>query len=254
MNKRKSFLTAHWKNLIMANYTIEPSLLQPYLPAFTELDLYNGKCYVSLVGFMFEQVKIKGIPIPFHTHFPEINLRFYVKHTGADGIVHRGVVFISEIVPRAAIAWVANNIYKEKYTAARMKHSVSLVDNNLLLNYSWHWKGKDNRISATVGNKLQPMQQGSEEEFIFEHYNGYAKVNDAVTNQYTVEHPTWKTYPINNYTIDCNFENFYGATFSFLDNAQPSSVFVAEGSPVVVRGKTVLTSPPAPLRKSPYGS
>src|ERR1700712_487644 len=144
---KKIFLTAEWKNLIMANYAVDPMVLQPYLPAHTELDSFNGKYYVSLVGFIFEKVKIKGISIPFHTNFPEINLRFYVKHTDKDGNIKRGVVFISEIVPRAAIAWVANNIYKEKYVATAMKHSVSISDKELELNYSWHWKDKDNLTS-----------------------------------------------------------------------------------------------------------
>ena len=237
---KKIFLTAEWKNLIMANYQIEPSLLVPYLPAFTELDYFNGKCYVSLVGFMFEKVKIRGISIPFYTQFPEINLRFYVKHTDKDGHTHRGVVFISEIVPKAAIAWVANTIYKEKYTAALMTRTVATANNNLLFDYSWHWKGKDNLISANVINQLWPIEPGSKEEFIFEHYRGYAKVNAAVTNQYTVEHPVWHTYPVNDYKIDCQFENFYGAPFAFLDKVKPASVFVADGSPVVIRSKTVL--------------
>jgi len=241
VTKQKIFLTASWQNLIMANYAIDPSLLKPYLPAFTELDYYKGKCYVSLVGFMFEDVKIKGIRIPFHTSFPEINLRFYVKHTAKDGSVHRGVVFISEIVPKAAIAWVANTIYKEKYIAALMTRSVAIADKNLLFDYTWHWKGRDNLVSANVVNTLWPIEPGTEEAFIFEHYKGYAKVSESVTNQYTVEHSTWNTYPVNDYKIDCHFENFYGSHFSFLDKAKPASVFVADGSPVVIRSKTVLT-------------
>ena len=37
-------------------------------------------CYVSLVGFMFKNTRLLNIPIPFHTDFEEVNLRFYVKH------------------------------------------------------------------------------------------------------------------------------------------------------------------------------
>ncbi|MEP6748491.1 MAG: DUF2071 domain-containing protein [Bacteroidota bacterium] len=237
---QKIFLTAEWKNLIMANYAVDPIVLQTYLPAHTELDSFNGKYYVSLVGFMFEKVKIKSISIPFHTNFPEINLRFYVKLTDKDGSVKRGVVFISEIVPKAAIAWVANNIYREKYVATAMKHSVLLSDKALELTYSWYWKGKDNLISANAANQLWPIEPGTAEAFIFEHYFGFAKVNDATTNMYTVEHPTWNTYPVHSYKIDCNFQNFYGSEFSFLDNAIPDSVFIAAGSAVVIRDKTVL--------------
>jgi uncharacterized protein len=244
----KIFLTASWRNLIMANYEIDPVILRPWLPAFTELDEYEGKYYVSLVGFMFEDVKIKGISIPFHTHFPEVNLRFYVKHTGKDGIVKRGVVFISEIVPKPAIAWVANNLYKEKYAAARMKYVLAPLADGYKFDYHFKWKGRNNLVSATVQNALQPMASGSKQAFIFEHYYGFAKVNDALTNQYTVEHPSWQIYPVTSYYIDCHFESLYGKDFAFLDAAQPASVFVAAGSAVAIREKTVLSSPPAPLQ------
>ena len=240
MSQSKVFLTASWNHLIMANYEIGPALLRTYLPAFTELDDFNGKYYVSLVGFMFDDVKIKGISIPFHTRFPEVNLRFYVKHTAKDGSIRRGVVFISEIVPKAAIAWVANTIYKEKYSATAMKHLVSEIQDELLLSYSWQWKGKENLISATVDKHATIIQPGTKEDFIFEHYYGYAKVNEMITNQYQVEHPVWQVYPVHAYTIDCHFESFYGAHFSFLDGAKPASVFVAEGSPVVIRTKNVI--------------
>lgn len=240
MNPKKIFLTAAWKHLVMANYQVDPSLLKSYLPAHTELDIFQDKVLVSLVGFMFEKVKIKGFSIPFHTHFPEVNLRFYVKHIAANGTVQRGVVFISEIVPRPAIAWVANNIYKEKYIATRMKTNRQTIGDTIQLYYGWIWKGRTNSIAAEVGNMLTPITPQSEEEFIFEHYHGFAKVNDQITNQYTVEHPSWKIYPVQSYNIDCRFEEQYGSAFSFLDHTLPGSVFVAEGSPVLIREKSVL--------------
>src|SRR5450432_2463378 len=102
------FLKAEWNNLIMASYTIEPALLKPYLPRYTELDFYNGNTYVSLVGFMFNNTRIPGMKIPFHVNFEEVNLRFYVRYKD-NGEWKRGVVFIKEIVPKLAISYVANN-------------------------------------------------------------------------------------------------------------------------------------------------
>lgn len=236
----KIFLTAEWKNLVMANYEVDPVILHPYLPAFTELDFFNGKCYVSLVGFMFEKVKIKGFSIPFHTHFPEVNLRFYVKHTGADGTVKRGVVFISEIVPKPAIAWVANLLYKEKYASASMQYVINRSTDGYVFDYYWKWKGKRNKLSATVQHTPMPMVDGSKEQFIFEHYYGFAKAGKGVTNQYTVAHPRWNIYPVTGSAIECDFEKLYGAAFSSLTNAVPGSVFVAAGSEVLIREKKLL--------------
>ena len=110
-----TFLTAEWRKLIMANYVVPEDSLRPHLPVGTELDLYQGRCYVSLVGFLFQNVRLKSVPVPFHRTFEEINLRFYVQRTKSTGEQHRGVVFISEFVPRLALTLVANMVYGENY-------------------------------------------------------------------------------------------------------------------------------------------
>jgi uncharacterized protein YqjF (DUF2071 family) len=37
--------------------------ITPFLPKGVELDLYNGKAYMSLVGFMFKKIKLFNVPI-----------------------------------------------------------------------------------------------------------------------------------------------------------------------------------------------
>lgn len=105
----------------MANYEVEPSLLASRVPPGTELDLYDGKCIVSLVGFMFMDTRVLGIPVPYHINFEEVNLRFYVRRE-AGSEIRRGVVFVKEIVPRWAIATVARAVYGEPYERWRMGH------------------------------------------------------------------------------------------------------------------------------------
>src|SRR6185436_1796372 len=117
----KKFLSAEWRNLILANYPVERALLQSYLPANTELDEWTGKLYVSLVGFMFLNTKILGVNIPFHVNFPEVNLRFYVR-VKEKNVWKRGVVFIKEIVPLPAITFVANTFFNERYATLPMKN------------------------------------------------------------------------------------------------------------------------------------
>jgi Uncharacterized conserved protein (COG2071) len=110
------FLTAEWRALAMLNYEVDASLLRHFVPAGTELDCWQGKTLVSLVGFRFLKTRVLGIPIPFHRNFDEVNLRFYVRRAEATE-VKRGVVFIREIVPRRAIAAVARAFYNERYLA-----------------------------------------------------------------------------------------------------------------------------------------
>ena len=233
------FLTAEWKNLIMANYIVDPAVLTPYLPNKTELDLFNGNNYVSLVGFMFMNTRVVGLKIPFHVNFEEVNLRFYVRYND-NGIWKRGTVFIKEIVPKAAISFIANAVYHEKYATKRMKHITSETANEISLSYQWKHKNKWNRIEASAEKPAQAMVSGSEEEFIAEHYWGYSKYNGTTTFEYNVQHPAWKIFPVKNYLIDCDFMSQYGDSFSNLNQMKPNSVFVAEGSDVSVLKKRNL--------------
>jgi len=97
------FLKAQWENIIMANYEIAPAILSKYLPEGVSIDLYQGKAYVSLVGFMFKNTKIFNVPIYKLGTFEEINLRFYVSRKVGNE-TRRGVVFINETVPYKAVA------------------------------------------------------------------------------------------------------------------------------------------------------
>ena len=233
---KSTFLTAEWNNLIMANYIIDPAILIPYLPPATELDVYNGNNYVSLIGFMFEKTKIKGIRIPFHVNFEEVNLRFYVRYLD-EGVWKRGAVFIKEIVPKPGISIVANTLYNEKYSTRRMKHFYTKNADNIHLGYSWKNKGKWNRLEANTHPEAIAMQPGGKEEFIAEHYWGYAKYNNTTTFEYAVTHPSWQVHIVKDYLIDCDFNALYGRQFAFLEVTKPDSVFMAAGSPISILGK-----------------
>ena len=234
----KTFLQAEWRKLAMANYAVDSNILRPYLPHKTEIDRWNNTCYVSLVGFMFQDTRVKGIKIPFHVNFEEVNLRFYVRYND-QGEWKRGVVFISEIVPKPALTFVANTIYKEHYKTMPMRHSWNNAPDTLTVEYQWKKKNW-NSFKVETQNTSALIQPGSEEEFITEHYWGYTKISDTVTSEYGVEHPRWEVYPTKAYSIDVNFGDLYGDSFSFLDRETPKSVFLAEGSAIKVKeGRTI---------------
>lgn len=233
------FLTASWNHLIMANYAVDPQLLQAYVPPHTELDLYEGTCYVSLVGFLFDDVRLKGWRIPFHTRFPEVNLRFYVRYKEQDQW-KRGVVFISEIVPKPAISWVANVLYKEHYSTMPVRQLFKQEPGQLTAGYSWIYKGKENKLQVKAGPEALPLQAQSVEEFITEHFWGYSAGSGGKTVEYQVAHPRWNIIPVRQYELDCDFGRLYGEKFAFLNQQQPVSVFLAEGSPIRIFSKRVL--------------
>ncbi len=233
-DNKKIFLSAEWQNLIMINYEVDPKVLLPYLPAYTELDPFENKTLVSLVGFLFKDAKVFGLRWPWHATFEEVNFRFYVKHfTGKEW--RRGVVFISEIVPKTIIANAASILYHEPYITRPMRHQFLIKVDLVKVQYQWKNKNKWNSINVTAETSLNEIESKSAEEFIFEHYWGYNKFSDTKTVEYGVEHITWQTYKIKSWSLDCDIENVYGAHFLPFLSEEPNSVFMAKGSPVIIR-------------------
>ncbi len=238
-----SFLKAEWRKLIMFNYAVDPALLQPFVPPHTELDMWDGTCYVSLVGFMFVGTRVKGLRVPFHTDFQEVNLRFYVKYHDPEKGMKRGVVFIKEIVPKRMISLVANTLYRENYITLPMRHTWEINPKELKIEYALRKNGRWFHFGVTAKNEPAELVDGSETEFITEHFWGYAKWDDRSTNEYEVGHPRWVTYPVSTSEIDFNFENIYGEKYNFLNEASPVSIYLAEGSEIFVnKGKVISSS------------
>lgn len=234
-----SFLTAEWRKLAIANYAIDQQILAPYIPAGTELDLWNDTCYVSLIGFLFKNTKLMGISVPFHSDFEEVNLRFYVRYLDGEEW-KRGVVFIKEIVPKFALSFVANTFYNENYITMPMSHQWSENQDERIVVYRWEYKNQWQGLSLTAEKESVAIEKDSETEFITEHYWGYARYTDVKTNEYEVKHPVWRHYPVKNYTIDVDFGLTYGEKFKFLNHQEPISVMLAEGSEISVEKKRTI--------------
>lgn len=233
----RRFLTAAWRNLVMLNYEIDPAILQPLVPKGTELDAWNGKHFVSVVGFLFLQTRVLGLPIPFHRNFEEVNLRFYVRRQAGDGW-RRGVVFIKEVVPRWAIAAVARWIYNEQFVACPMSSTICLPDEkgggSGCAEYCWSHSGRTHSVRAEFTGAPAALVTGSEEEFITEHYWGYVVQRDGSSRQYRVEHPTWRVWRALTAALTCDVAGFYGPQYVEALRPPPRSAFVAEGSAVAV--------------------
>jgi len=239
---RQVFLSAEWQDLVMLNYEVEPTLLRRYIPPGTVLDSFEGRTYVSLVGFQFCHTKLLGrFPVPFHVNFEEVNLRFYVRRQeGSEN--RRGVVFIAEVVPRRAIATTARLVYGENYTRLQMRHRIAAERPNKTVEYQWQIGKQWCRLSAqTVGLPTHP-QEGSLEQFITEHYWGYSaqRTGRGGCIEYHVSHPPWQVRA----TMKADFEGdasaLYGRELATVIQRRPNCAFVADGSHVIVfRGNRV---------------
>ena len=226
------FLTARWEHLVLLNFVCPPELLDPLVPAGTTLDRWDGHALVSLVGFLFSDTRLLGLPVPLHRTFEEVNLRFYVRGPAPE--FRRAVVFIRELVPRWAIAAVARGIYNEPYLAVPMRHRWSLTKDDGEISYGWTYAAADFEIGARVIGAPAPLQEGSEAEFITEHYWGYTRQRDGRTLEYQVEHPRWHVWTASECWFRGPAASLYGQEFGAVLSGEPRSAFVAVGSPVVV--------------------
>jgi uncharacterized protein len=240
-HSERVFLSAEWRDLAMLNYEIDPAFLARYVPAGTSLDSFQGKTYVSLVGFRFCHTKLFGyLSVPLHADFDEVNLRFYVRRQQG-GDVRRGVVFIAEVVPRRIISMTARLVYGENYRRAPMRHSIETLGSCRKIEFQWR-DGRDwCRLTADAEGPPALPNAGSLEQFITEHYWGYSAPRPGSSLEYHVSHIPWKVWAATRTSFEGDARVFYGPEFAAVLQRRPDSAFIAEGSPVkVFKGDTVL--------------
>ena len=225
----KPFLTAEWRNLLNLTYAVDPALLQSYLPPGLQCALYRGQAHVSFIAFDFLETRLKGIKVPFHVNFPEVNLRFYVQRGKAIG-----VVFVRELVPRYWIAQVARTLYNEPYRAVPMRTNHLIDSDSVHINHQFRVRGHWFNVSAASENQPYLPASDSVEHYLKEHEIGFGQTHGGRTLYYHVEHPAWRVYPNVSPQLDVDFGWVYGPQWAFLNERQPDYTLLAEGSPVTV--------------------
>jgi uncharacterized protein YqjF (DUF2071 family) len=229
------FLTAEWKFLVLLNYRVPPEILTPLVPRGTTLDLWDGAAYLSVVGFLFRDTRVLGVPIPLHRTFEEVNLRFYVRRD-VDGETRRAVTFVRELVPRRAIAAVARWTYNEPYRALPMRHQIRIEAARgapTFVQYEWKTAAAWAGVRLTPQGANAPLVPGSEEEFITQHYWGYTRQRDGSTVEYEVRHPTWRIWSARDALLSGDVSRAFGAFGEHL-RGEPHSAWLADGSTVSV--------------------
>jgi uncharacterized protein YqjF (DUF2071 family) len=234
MAERRVFLSAEWRDLVALNYELDPALLRRYVPRGVELDMFEGRTFVSLVGFQFLRTRLYGfLAVPFHSNFDEVNLRFYVRRREG-GEIRRGVVFVRELVPRIAIARFARLMYGEKYDSCPMRHRISRDAEGLAAEYEWKWRGGQFQLSARASGASSRVGEGTLENFITEHYWGYSAKSGNESIEYRVSHDPWRVWVSTDAAFTGDGSALYGVEFGEILRRAPDSAFIAEGSPVLV--------------------
>lgn len=244
----RPFLTARWANLAIVTYAVDAALLEPFLPTDagivldTRDDLASRggpdgpTALVSLVAFEFLDTRVFGIRWPTLVNFPEINLRFYVRR-GQE----RGVMFLREIVPRAAISLVARRFYNEPYVTAPIAAEIRQTREAISAEYRLTWpsgKSPNDRCEHVLRVTAEPvpalLPEDSLEHWIKEHRWGFTARPAGGAWVYEVTHPVWRVYPHAKASVHLDFGAVYGPKWAVLDRSSPVSTVLAEGSEIAV--------------------
>jgi uncharacterized protein YqjF (DUF2071 family) len=229
------FLTARLSRLILLNYQVDPALLVPRLPARTELDFYEHRTFVTLLGLHFSQPALHGLPLPFYREYAQVNLRFYVRRRIAPNTWRRGVAFIKQIVPYRPVAWAAQWLFHEP-VVARSTDEISRSQGRdaVLTEYGWRSGGQRCFIRAIYPDRPIFPAPGSQEEFLLERYWGYSRQKNGGCREYRFSHPPWRICKAMEAEASAGVGNFYGPPFTEIFASQPDSAFAASGSQVIL--------------------
>ena len=243
------FLRARWTNLILATYRVEPAALLPHLPPGCRLDLAGGHALASLVAFDFTDCQVLGVRWPGFVNFPEVNLRFYVRH-GKGSTERRGVVFVCEFVPQRTVAALARWTYNEPYRAVPdMRSRVGTTNGTVTVEHSLTVAGRPRSIRLTADADASAHGDDSAEAFLIEHQWGFGTSRfRRRLIEYQVVHEPWRVHRVRSFTLDWDWAAAYGPAFAALADAEPASVVLAAGSDVSVwpRGRVGPVRPSRP--------
>ncbi|MEJ2688469.1 MAG: DUF2071 domain-containing protein, partial [Deltaproteobacteria bacterium] len=229
------FLSGRFRHILLFNYAVEPELLTPYLPAFTELDFHRGNCFLSLVGVQLQDLKVYGIPFPLHRNYAQVNLRFYVRRRLGNGACRSGVVFLRQVVPHRIIAWGARRIFNEKAVRHRIDCTLREVDQqSSLVEYGWYNRQQRHFIKAAFQEQSYFEVPAAERKFFVERHWGYCSQKDGGCLEYRFDHPPWPAYRALDASEVVSVGDFYGPPFTSVFDARPDSVFACRGSTILL--------------------
>ncbi|MAY80508.1 MAG: hypothetical protein CL930_06940 [Deltaproteobacteria bacterium] len=231
---RRAFLSARWERLCLVTYAVDPARLEPLLPPDLQLDTRDGKAFVSLVAFDFLDTRVLGVPWPGYRNFPEVNLRFYVRHGD-----QRGVVFIREYVPKKLIAWLARGLYNEPYKAAPMRSTWSENEQGAEIAHELIVGGQAHTLKMSLGATATTPPEDSTAHFFKEHSWGFGHSHRGNLLRYEVWHPIWQTRSVESLDLQWDFGCVYGPEWSDLNESTPYHTAFALGSEIRVYPKTL---------------
>ena len=215
--------------------------MEPLVPAGLELDLIKSKCLVSVVGRMVMKPRLGGLALrlPYHQDFEDISIQIYVKRRMGRR-VRRGTLVVKGLKPRRFPPLPRRFFMAQDLRGVRCDHSIDRMSHEPKLTfggrieYNWKFARKKNHFSLLTEGEPGVIPTSGEVAFLVDRGYGYTHGKDQEVLEFEVQRQPWQLIKVKEYSFHCDGGELFGDSFGFLDR-EPHSVFVCDGSDVVVK-------------------
>ncbi len=208
-----------WNHAIFLHYQVELSALEKFVPKDLEIDLFEGKPWVSIVAFTMEKMRPKNLPSwSVISNFDEINIRTYVKFKGKSG-----VYFLSIEGGKKLSCQLAKAISELPYRFSKTKRADGkYYAKNQILNDSLS-------IDFTIGNPLE--QKEALDLWLTERYALFQDTENFI-NAFEIHHLEWEIDEIEIQKLELDYNRF-----NDLFSNKPEKTHYSKGVKVIAWGK-----------------
>lgn len=212
-----------WNNAIFLHWQVDLEVLKNFIPKELEIDVFEGKPWVSVVAFTMEKIRPNGLP-PFSpiSNFDEINIRTYVKSNNKTG-----VYFLSIEGGKKLSCAIAKKMSELPYRFSQMKRAKNQYE-------SFNNEFKDRlKIEFEIGEEKK--QKTALDRWLTERYALFQDTEKCI-NEFEIHHIEW---PVNEITLDILDIDY--PRFGQLIKGSPHIIHYSKGVQVVAWDKIKRT-------------
>ncbi|MEZ4832588.1 MAG: DUF2071 domain-containing protein [Caldilineaceae bacterium] len=183
-------MAQRWHDLLFAHWPISAAQIAAKLPPGLTLDTYEGEAWLAVVPFRMSHVRPRYVTsVPWLSHFPELNVRTYVRVGD-----HPGVFFFSLDAGNPVAVALARAFFHLPYFRARMDMSTRAADQTVSYRSvrthgraaSAHFVGSYRPVSET-----RQVMPGSFEHWLIERYALYSVDRRGRIYRGEIHHQPW---------------------------------------------------------------
>ena len=177
-----------WHRLTFIHWPYDPSVIRAHIPRGLNLDLWEGRAWVSMTPFLLRDLHPPALPaVPWLSEFPETNLRTYVTNSAG----RPGIWFFSLEAARLAAVLAARATYGLPY----MWSNMTIEDRGPSIAYSGRrrWprpEGAGYDVEVKIGSAIPAADVTNFDRFLTARFRLYSRIAGRLAFA-DVEHPPW---------------------------------------------------------------